>query len=145
MSWISEKLCDKIRLTANNRCGYCQSSQHLIPIPFEIDHILPTSKGGTDVEENLWLSCSVCNSFKHAKTYAPDPQTKTEISIFNPRSQVWSEHFEFIENNSEIRGTTPHGRATVIALKLNNSRAVKMRKLWVSVGWFPPPNELEMK
>lgn len=41
MSRISQKLRDKIRKDAKNRCGYCQSPQHLVPIPFEIEHISP--------------------------------------------------------------------------------------------------------
>lgn len=58
--------------------------------------------------------------------------------LFNPRRQIWSEHFEFSENKSEISGKTACGRVTVSALKMNNKRAVKMRKLWVSVGRFQP-------
>ncbi len=138
MSRISPKLRDKIRREAKNRCGYCQSPQRLVPIPFEIEHIFPQGKGGTSEEENLWLACRVCNSFKHAKTHAVDPQTKAETEIFNPRKQAWNEHFEFSQDQTEILGKTACGRTTVIALKLNNRRAVKMRKLWVSVGWFPP-------
>lgn len=61
---------------AENCCGDCRTPQDLVPIPFEIEHILPKAAGGTDDEENLRLSCGVCNSFKHAKTHAIDPQTK---------------------------------------------------------------------
>ena len=138
MSRISVKLREKIIQTAKNRCGYCQNPQDLVPIPFEIEHITPKAAGGADDEENLWLSCGVCNSFKHAKTHAVDPQNNSEIRLFNPRKQSWNEHFEFGFDKSEIVGKTACGRATVIALKLNNQRAVKMRKLWISVGWFPP-------
>lgn len=138
MSRISQKLCEKIIESAKNRCGYCQTPQNLVPIPFEIEHITPKAAGGTDDEENLWLACGVCNSFKHAKTHAIDPQTNSEVRLFNPRRQNWSEHFEFIKDGSEIAGKTACGRVTVIALKINNERAVNMRKLWVSVGWFPP-------
>jgi hypothetical protein len=140
MSRVSAKLRDVIIQTAKNRCGYCRTPQNLVPIPFEIEHILPKAAGGTDDEENLWLSCGVCNSFKHAKTHAVDPITKEEVRIFNPRTQDWNEHFEFSSDNSEILGKTVCGRATAAALKLNNPRAVKMRKLWASVGWFPPEN-----
>ncbi len=137
MSRISRKLREKIIQTAKNRCGYCQTPQDLVPIPFEIEHILPKAAGATNDEENLWLSCGVCNSFKHAKTHAIDPETNLDTPIFNPRNQVWSKHFEFSKDKTEILGKTACGRATVVALKLNNQRAVKMRKLWVSVGWFP--------
>ena len=140
MSRISRKLREKIIQAAENRCGYCQTPQAIVPIPFEIEHILPKAAGGTDEEENLWLACGVCNSFKHAKTQAVDPQTNSEIRLFNPRRQVWSEHFEFSSDKTEIVGKTACGRATVIALKLNNTQAVKMRKLWIRVGWFPSKN-----
>lgn len=138
MSRIKSTLREKIRLAAKDICGYCQSPQRLIPIIFEIEHILPKAKGGSDNEENLWLACGVCNSFKHAKTHATDPQTRRKTRLFNPRKQVWTEHFEFSKDKTEIIGKTACGRATVVALKLNNTRSVKMRKLWVSVGWFPP-------
>ncbi len=138
MSRISAKLRDKIRLAANNCCGYCKSPQHLIPMPFEIEHFLPIAEGGTNDEENLWLACRVCNSFKHAKTFATDPQTNKKTTFYNPRKQVWAEHFEFSDDKTEIIGKTACGRTTVIALKLNNSLSVKMRRLWVGVGWFPP-------
>ena len=85
MSRISAKLRAKIIQAAENRCGYCRTPQDLVPIPFEIEHITPKAAGGTDDEENLWLSCGVCNSFKHAKAHAIDPQTKNEIRLFNPR------------------------------------------------------------
>lgn len=35
-------------------------------------------------------------------------------------------------------GLTACGRATVLALQLNNAYAVTVRQAWVSVGWHPP-------
>ncbi|MBC7797267.1 MAG: HNH endonuclease [Pyrinomonadaceae bacterium] len=137
MTRISAKLRNKIIKSANNRCGYCQFPQDLIPIPFEIEHILPTAEGGTNDEENLWLACRFCNGFKLAKTHAVDPQTNAETRLFNPRTQIWNEHFEFSQDNTEILGKTACGRATILALKMNNARTVNARKLWVTVGWFP--------
>lgn len=69
--------------------------QAIIPMPLEIDHILPLAKGGTDKGENLWLSCRACNSYKHAKTHGFDIKTEKEMTLFNPRRQVWERHFEF--------------------------------------------------
>ena len=109
MSRISEKLREKIHLAAQDRCGYCHSPQHLIPIQFEIEHILPIAEGGTKTEENLWLACRVCNSFKHAKTNAIDPETRRKTRLFNTRKQIWAEHFEFSEDKTEIIGKTACG------------------------------------
>ena len=138
MSYISDKLKNKIRRQAKNRCGYCLTPQEIISMAFEMEHLRPIADGGTDEEENLWLACRNCNGFKHAKTHAVDPQTNTKTSIFNPRKQIWSEHFEFGEDKTEIIGKTICGRATVIALRLNYEQAVTARIIWVKFGLYPP-------
>ena len=137
MSYLPDELKNKIRRTAQNRCGYCLTPQEIVSMPLEIEHLRPTAEGGTDEEENLWLACRNCNGFKHAKTRHVDPQTNIETAIFNPRKQIWNEHFEFSEDGIEIIGKTACGRATVIALRLNFEQAVSARKIWVSVGWYP--------
>jgi len=46
------------------RCIYCGSGNG----PFEIDHIIPISKGGAPLDvENLATSCAACNGAKAAK------------------------------------------------------------------------------
>lgn len=135
---ISDKLKNKIRREAGNRCGYCLTPQEIISMLFEIEHLHPIAEGGTDDEENLWLACRNCNGFKHAKTHAVDPQTNAEVPIFNPRTQTWQEHFKFGKDKTEIIGKTACGRATVIALKLNYEQAVNARKLWIAANWYPP-------
>ena len=135
---ISDELKNKIRQESQYRCGYCLTPQEIVSMPLEIEHLHPIAEGGTDEAENLWLACRNCNGFKHAKTYAIDPQTNTETSLFNPRQQAWSEHFQFNEDKTEIIGKTSCGRATVIALRLNFEQAVKARKTWVSVALYPP-------
>ncbi|MBI3653154.1 MAG: HNH endonuclease [Acidobacteria bacterium] len=128
----------KLRQQGRNRCGYCLSSEVLIGMPMEIEHLLPVASGGQSVEANLWLCCRRCNEFKGAQTQGIDPHTLDTVALFNPREQVWSEHFQWSEDGTEIIGQTPSGRATVIALKLNNSIIVVTRRQWASVGWFPP-------
>lgn len=58
--------------------------QEILPMSLEIEHILPQAEGGTDDEENLWLSCRSCNSHQHAKTKGFDEKTNQEIELFNP-------------------------------------------------------------
>ena len=135
---ISAALAEKIREQAQLRCGYCLVGEHLIGIRMEFEHLLPLAKGGQTVEENLWLSCRNCNGFKHTLTEAADPETGQLTSLFNPRTQHWFEHFGWNEDHTEIIGLTSVGRATVLALKLNHPKIVATRKLWVSVGWWPP-------
>ncbi len=52
---IPDEIRARVREQAGNRCGYCLSSQHYMMGKLEIDHIIPTARGGAADEENLWL------------------------------------------------------------------------------------------
>lgn len=134
---IPYEIRERVRLAAADRCGYCQSRQELVLGRLQLEHIIPSAKGGSDIEENLWLACSLCNSHKGVQTEAPDPVTGENSPLFNPRQQNWSEHFRWVETGTQIEGLTPCGRATVVALQLNNVLAVTVRRAWVRAGWHP--------
>ncbi len=103
-----------------------------------IEHIVPLAAGGASDEGNLWLACPLCNGSKGSRVQATDPETSQETALFNPRQQVWSEHFQWSNDGIEILGLTPCGRATVVALKLNNENLTRARRRWVLAGWHPP-------
>ena len=129
----------RVRAAARNRCGYCLSPQRLVMARLEIEHIVPLSQGGSDDESNLWLACPLCNRYKGNKTTAVDPETGEVVPLFNPRAQVWSEHFRWSEDSLRIIGLTPIGRATVAALHLSDDPdALEVRSYWVLAGWHPP-------
>jgi hypothetical protein len=60
------------------------------------------------------------------------------VGLFNPRQQVWHEHFAWSGDGVSIVGLTACGRSTVVALKLNNALALKVRGHWMRAGWHPP-------
>ena len=138
MSKVSKELDAKIRAQAKNRCGYCLVPQKLVSYKLEIEHIFPKGKGGETKEENLWLSCRQCNLNKSLKTHGFDAVTFERIKLFNPREQVWAEHFVWSENKILIIGKTPCGRATVSALQLNSDLQRTAREFWKLTGIFPP-------
>ena len=135
---ISDKLRDKIRRLANNRCGYCLSQQQYLPYKLEIEHLVPKSRGGSDDESNLWLACRSCNVYKSNKLTMIDPMTGQTVSLFHPVQQVWHDHFEWVRGGTHIQGRTAIGRATVLALQLNNFFATTVRANWIKAGWHPP-------
>ncbi len=100
-----------------------------------VEHIKPS---GGDNLDNLALACATCNLSKARATSAPDPDTGDLVLLFNPRIQVWAEHFEWIENGTMLRGLTPVGRATIVRLQMNIARMVNARKVWVRAGEHPP-------
>jgi hypothetical protein len=105
---------------------------------FTMDHVIPRAKGGSDDVSNLALCCYVCNPLKGDKTEAPDPRTGQVVSLFNPRRRRWRSHFRWSEDGLLIIGTTPAGRATVEALKLNRPSLLLARQTWVQWGVHPP-------
>ncbi|MBI4631630.1 MAG: HNH endonuclease [Chloroflexi bacterium] len=137
-SYISLALRQRVAEIARYRCGYCLTSQITIGIPLHIEHIVPLVSGGETVFENLWLACPSCNGYKGIRTHAIDPETNQEVPLFNPRIQKWKEHFAWSNDGVEILGLTPVGRATVLALKLNNEYIVPSRRVWVAVKLHPP-------
>jgi 5-methylcytosine-specific restriction endonuclease McrA len=138
MSEISNETRRKVREAAGNSCGYCLSHQRYTMSVLEIEHIIPKSNGGTNAEENLWLSCGLCNRYKGMQTHGFDEETQNIVALFNPRRQIWTEHFAWSADGTRITGITPTGRVTVNALKLNNDIAVEVRRNWVLAGWHPP-------
>lgn len=136
---IPADIQQRVREAARNRCSYCLSPQHLVMARLEIEHIVPLSKGGSNDESNLWLACPLCNRYKGNKTTATDPETGQTVPLFNPRTQVWSEHFRWSEDGIRILGLTPIGRATVAGLHLSDDPdALEVRSYWVLAGWHPP-------
>ncbi|CAN5829589.1 hypothetical protein BH20ACI4_BH20ACI4_02580 [soil metagenome] len=138
MSEYSKELDGKVRLKARNRCGYCLVPQKLVSYKLEIEHIYPKGKGGSDEEENLWLACRQCNLNKAMKTHGFDTITLKRVKIFNPRKQIWSKHFAWSEDKTQIIGKTNCGRATVSALQLNSDLQKTAREFWKLTGIFPP-------
>jgi HNH endonuclease len=138
MPYLSKAVRDRISQQARNRCGYCQSQQELVPVIFEVEHIRPLARGGGDDEDNLWLSCRTCNLYKSDQIEADDPLTEKGVPLFNPRYQNWAEHFQWSEDGIHIIGKTVVGRATVVALQLNNPIMLTTRRMWVQAGWHPP-------
>lgn len=135
---ISEALRRQVVEDSNHRCEYCKTSSRLTGTPLVMEHILPRSQGGSDDRQNLAASCYRCNEFKGAKTDAIDPETGQLVPLFNPRTQVWSNHFAWAHGGTHIIGITATGRTTVIALRLNNDNLVEARSLWIEFGWHPP-------
>lgn len=138
MSFISKSIRQQVIKDAGSRCEYCRTSSRLTGMPLVMDHIIPISLGGSDERNNLCASCYRCNEFKGAKITASDPVTNKLISLFNPRQQKWLYHFNWANGGTHIIGITTTGRATVLALRLNNENIVQARAIWIGLNWHPP-------
>jgi HNH endonuclease len=136
-----------IRQRANFLCEYCHSSEEASAALFTFDHLLPQSLGGGDEEDNLALACHRCNGRRYNFTTATDSQTESLVPLFNPRQDLWSEHFMWAADGQRILGITPIGRATIDRLDMNDDchddgAILRARRLWIRGGWHPPLNDL---
>ena len=139
-AYIARAVRERVSVQARRRCGYCLTAEAIVGTPMEMDHLIPRALGGRTEEDNLWLACSLCNDHKGDQVAATDPQSGDTVRLFDPRHQVWADHFAWSETGARIVGLTPTGRATVVALNLNRPEVVTARTTWVSVGWHPPPD-----
>jgi 5-methylcytosine-specific restriction endonuclease McrA len=137
-SYVPKELRKKIAQQALNRCGYCLTVESIAGYEMDVEHIIPEALGGLTVESNLWLCCSKCNLHKADRTESIDPETGETFPFFNPRNQIWSDHFEWSKESDLIIGKTGTGRVTIEALKLNRAILVTARRRWVKVGLHPP-------
>jgi hypothetical protein len=135
-AYVPASLDRRVRERARHRCEYCRLSQARQHATFHVDHVWPTIESGPTTLENLALSCVSCSLRKGRRTTAPDPEDGEIARLFNPRTDVWAEHFE-IADGFLIAGKTPVGRATVAALRLNHTLAVEIRAEEASRGRYP--------
>jgi hypothetical protein len=109
---------------------------------FPIDHVLPVAQGGQTVLANLALACPRCNAAKWQRMEATDPGSGATIPLFNPRNQVWSNHFRWLEvDTTVLEGLTAIGRATIVAFELNHPRHLEVRRWLIVLGLHPPGSE----
>jgi hypothetical protein len=126
MSELSAPIRAAVIARADRRCEYCRLSQAGQEAAFHVDHVMPRAAGGTTTEGNLALACVSCSLHKAAKRTATDPNSGEEVSLFNPRSEKWAEHFQW--QGETVLGTTAIGRATISALKMNRPLILAIRK-----------------
>ena len=119
---------------ARHVCEYCRAPAIVFNLPFEVEQIRPLAHGGETDDENLALSCRSCNLYKADCVKAVDELTRQEVSLFNPRHDVWREHFSLVEEGGEILGLTASGRATVSRLRMNGKPQVAARRQWLRLG-----------
>lgn len=122
---------------ANYRCEYCHAPEEVFNFPFDVEHILPVARGGSYDLDNLALSCRACNSYKSAFEVGQDSETQALAPLFNPRREVWDEHFQIDLQTAEIIGLTVTGRATALRLRMNLPRQRAARLRWMQFGLFP--------
>ncbi|MGF1538789.1 MAG: HNH endonuclease, partial [Elainellaceae cyanobacterium] len=101
----------------------------------EIDHAIARKHGGKAIAENLVLACLPCNRHKGSDLTSFDPLTGKLTQLYNPRTQIWTNHFGIDEGS--ILALTATGRTTVALLKMNDIRRLQLRQALALQGLYP--------
>jgi hypothetical protein len=122
---------------AGHRCEYCRAPEVIFNLPFEVEHIIPTSQGGLDDESNLALACRACNVFKSDQQTGLDEASGSVVRLFHPRDDRWDEHFRVEAGDGAIVGLTPVSRVTIACLRMNREIQREARRSWMRLALFP--------
>jgi hypothetical protein len=135
MTYIPDALRKKVVDRAAKRCEYCLISQEVSLYRHEADHIIPEKHRGKTEADNLCLSCMECNRHKGSDFASFDPTTDEITLLFNPRLDIWTEHFRL--DGAEITPISPKGRVTVFVLNLNDESRLKERSVLLVSKRYP--------
>nr|WP_228021592.1 HNH endonuclease [Romeria gracilis] len=87
-----------------------------------------------------------CNERRYNFVSGVDPESQEIVPLFNPRRQIWGEHFVW-NQGVVIEGVTSTGRATCARLDLNDTRYPEndsireTRRFWIQTGLHPPSGD----
>lgn len=123
---MNRDLARSVRERAKNKCEYCQLPQSVLPLPFQIDHIIAEQHGGRSEEDNLAFACPSCNRYKGPNIAGRDSETGELKPLFHPRTNCWSDHFEW--TGGSIVARTSVGRVTLQVLQMNAPDRVSLRE-----------------
>lgn len=122
---------------AKHRCEYCKAPEAIFNFPFEVEHVLPSSQQGKNVDSNLALACRSCNLSKSNHVGGRDDETESTAPLFHPRRDSWEDHFQFNAKSGIISGKTASGRVTVERLRMNSRLQCAARVQWMRLGLYP--------
>jgi HNH endonuclease len=134
--YVPVPLRRRVRARAEERCEYCLIPEQLTLATHWVDHVVAEKHGGQTEENNLALSCVLCNQHKGSDLTSIDPLTGLITPLFHPRRERWFDHFRLA--GALIEPLTPTGRVTVRLLQLNHPNRIEERELLLRLGLLPP-------
>jgi hypothetical protein len=106
------------------------------PWTFQVDHIIAEQHRGKTQLNNSSLACPRCNRRKGPNLSGIDIQTRQLTPLYHPRRDRWSDHFRW--RGPRLIGLTPIGRVTIQVLNINHPDDIKLRRMLIAEGVFPP-------
>jgi hypothetical protein len=133
--YISKATKKIVAERADHRCEYCRIPAMLSAFSFHIEHIIGLQHGGPNSLNNFAYCCSSCN-WKKGPNIATILEFGGElIPLFNPRNQIWFEHFKV--QRGELISLSNTAEATIKLLELNLPFKIEERFEIMLAGFYP--------
>ncbi len=133
-TYISAVLRRLVAQRANRRCEYCLIHEDDTFFGCHIDHIVSEKHGGATVAENLAYACAFCNLHKGSDLGSLTAEGEL-CRFFNPRADVWTEHFALEE--AIIQPLTAIGEVTARIFQFNHLDRLLERETLIEARLYP--------
>jgi hypothetical protein len=143
MSYVPAALRKLVAERANGLCEYCLIHDRDTFFGCEMEHVIAEKHGGETTAENLAYACVFCNRRKGSDIASLASNSGPLTRLFNPRTDLWKEHFRFAEDDVTILSRTDIGAATLNLLELNHPDRILERQVLRAAGRFPSTAALE--
>ncbi len=120
---------------AQHLCEYCLIHAEDSFVGCQVDHIISLKHGGKTELNNLAYACAPCNRAKGSDIGSMAWKTGKFTRLFNPRIDVWSEHFYL--DDSLLNTLTDIGQVTARILGFNSVERILERDAMIAVGNYP--------
>ncbi|CCH92586.1 HNH endonuclease [Microcystis aeruginosa PCC 9432] len=134
--YISLELRKLVAERADFLCEYCLISASDRVSGCQVDHIISFKHGGATSADNLCYACIFCNLQKGTDLGSINWETGELVRFFNPRRDLWKEHFQLKE--AFIQPITDIGNVTARILDFNNKERLQERQLLIEIAKYPP-------
>jgi HNH endonuclease len=139
---VSADLRRAVRGRARSLCEYCLVHEEDTFLGCQVDHIIAEKHGGATDSDNLAYACTFCNRAKGTDVGSIAPGTGEFTRFYNPRVDLWSDHFRL--GGVIIEPVTPIGAATARILGFNARERILERQTLQEIGRYPPQEAADL-
>lgn len=133
--YVSAEVRRAVAVRADYLCEYCLIAEEDTFLGCEVDHVISLKHGGSSEAENLAYACVFCNRQKGSDIGSISQQSSEFSRFFNPRTDVWSDHFQL--TSSFIQPLTLIGEVTARILDFNNTDRILERRALREADKYP--------
>jgi hypothetical protein len=134
-SLVSEETRRLVAERADFLCEYCLLHEDDGFFAFQLDHIISRKHGGSSDPANLAFACAACNRRKGSDLGTVSARTGALTRFFNPRADIWPEHFELASAVIEPLSDIADGTARILGF--NELERLAERRSLIVIGRYP--------